>query len=87
MAYSTISLIDCVNNFYNAAEVSIPEAIKPVTTTPAKMLGLEKTKGCLEHDADADLVVLSEVQEGVGRKGLVVDQVWKFGSMVYKRQS
>ncbi|KAF2236703.1 carbohydrate esterase family 9 protein [Viridothelium virens] len=86
LAGVTIPLIDCVNNFYNAAEVSIPEAIKPVTSTPAKMLRLEKTKGCLEHNADADLVVLSEAQEGSGRKALLVDQVWKFGSMVYKRQ-
>ena len=81
-----MSLIDCINNFYNAAEVSIPEAIKPVTATPAKMLGLEQIKGSLEHDADADLVVLSETLDDLGRKALSVDQVWKFASMVYKRQ-
>ncbi|KAI9699526.1 MAG: hypothetical protein M1820_007157 [Bogoriella megaspora] len=85
LAGVTVPLINCVNNFYNAAGVTIPEAIKPVTSTPAKMLGLEKTKGCLEHNADADLVILSEIQKD-NRKTLQVDEVWKFGAMVFKRQ-
>jgi N-acetylglucosamine-6-phosphate deacetylase len=49
------------------------------------MLGLENVKGSLQHNADADLVILSESQVR-DRKELQVDQVWKFGSLAFKRQ-
>lgn len=44
-------------------------------------------KGCLESDADADLVVLSEEVDEFAGKKLVVDQVWKFGGCVYDRET
>lgn len=45
------------------------------------MLGLQGVKGCLDHGADADLVVLSERSSDKGLE-LVVDEVWKFGAKV-----
>lgn len=85
IAGSSIQLVDCVTNFLNWTGASVPEAIKAVTETPAKMLGMEDVKGTLKEGADADLVVL-DLQEAVGgEKKLVVDEVWKFGTKVFDR--
>ena len=76
--------MDCVTNFLNWTGASIPEALKAVTETPAKMLGKEDVKGVLKEGADADLAIL-DLQEGAvgGEKKIVVDQVWKFGAKVF----
>lgn len=85
IAGSSIELVECVTNFLNWTHASVPEALKAVTETPAKMLGLQDVKGTLKEGADADLVVL-DLQGGVGEdKKLVVDQVWKFGAKVFDR--
>ncbi|KAK8069765.1 carbohydrate esterase family 9 protein [Apiospora phragmitis] len=84
IAGSSITLIECVNNFLNWTGASIPQALKAVTSTPAAMLGCQGLKGCLDDGADADLVVLSEAQNG-NRTELVVDETWKFGSKVFSR--
>lgn len=49
------------------------------------MLGLQGVKGCLDHGADADLVVLSEHRSDSKGLELVVDEVWKFGTKVFTR--
>ena len=85
IAGSSITLIECVSNFLNWSGATIPMALKAVTATPAKILGLSGVKGCLESDADADLVVIDEVVDAVGFKTLRIDQVWKFGSKVFER--
>jgi N-acetylglucosamine-6-phosphate deacetylase len=85
IAGSSIQLVDCVTNFLNWTGASVPEALKAVTETPARMLGMEEVKGTLNEGADADLVVL-DLQEVAGmEKKLVVDQVWKFGVKVFDR--
>ncbi|KAK3332051.1 carbohydrate esterase family 9 protein [Cercophora scortea] len=86
IAGSSITLIDCVNNFLNWSGATIPQAIKAVTTTPAAMLHVQGTKGSLDAGADADLVILSE-ENTDGRTTLVVDEVWKFGAKVFKRHA
>ncbi|KAK3945555.1 putative N-acetylglucosamine-6-phosphate deacetylase [Diplogelasinospora grovesii] len=92
IAGSSITLIECVNNFLNWSGATVPQAIKAVTATPAAMLGVQGIKGCLDAGADADLVILSESErkegEGVGGKmrELVVDEVWKFGARVFQRE-
>jgi N-acetylglucosamine-6-phosphate deacetylase len=63
----------------------VPEALKAVTETPAKMLGLQGIKGTLEEGADADLVVLDLQEDEGGEKKFVVDEVWKFGVRVFDR--
>jgi N-acetylglucosamine-6-phosphate deacetylase len=86
IAGSSITLIECVNNFLHWSGSNIAEAVKAVTVTPAAMLGLQGVKGSLESDADADLVVLSEDVDDNGLSTLSVDQVWKFGSKVFDQE-
>ena len=87
IAGSSIELVDCVTNFMNWTGTSVSEALKAVTETPAKMLGLEGVKGSLKEGADADLVVLDVLERAVGdEKKIVVDQVWKFGVKVHDRE-
>ena len=83
IAGSSITLIECVNNFLTWSGVDVAQALGAVTSTPAKMLGVDHIKGNLESGADADLVVLDEMVNGEGKKELVVEQVWKFGACVY----
>ena len=62
---------------------SISQALNAVTSTPAKMLGLEGVKGTLDAGADADLVILLDSGFDQNRR-LVVDEVWKFGTRVHQ---
>ena len=84
IAGSDIQLVDCITNFLNWTGASVPEALKAVTETPARMLGIEGVKGSLKAGADADLVVIN-LQNGAveNDKKIVVDQVWKFGAKVF----
>ncbi len=86
IAGSSIQLGDCVTNFLNWTGASVPEALKAVTETPAKMLGIQDMKGTLQEGADADLVVL-DLQEGAigGERKVIIDQVWKFGTKVFEK--
>jgi N-acetylglucosamine-6-phosphate deacetylase len=83
IAGSSITLVECVSNFLNWTGANLPEAIGAVTSTPAKMLGLDKVKGCLDNGADADLCILTQGKNEDGGIKLIVDQVWKFGTKVY----
>ena len=83
IAGSAVTIVECINNFLTWTGASVAEGIKAVTATPATMLGMEKVKGCLDADADADLCILTEERGENGVVKLVVDQVWKFGSKVY----
>ncbi|KAK0708339.1 family 9 carbohydrate esterase [Lasiosphaeris hirsuta] len=83
IAGSSSILIDCVNNFLQWSGATIPQALKAVTSTPAAMLDLKGVKGSLEAGADADLVVLSDSCTEDGLAGLVVEEVWKFGTKVF----
>jgi len=86
IAGSSITLLECVNNFLRWSGTSIPSALKAVTSTPAAMLGLEGIKGTLDADADADLVIFSEEKQD-GTSQLVLDEVWKFGTRVSRPAS
>ncbi|KAF1842487.1 carbohydrate esterase family 9 protein [Cucurbitaria berberidis CBS 394.84] len=86
IAGSSIQLVDCVSNFLNWTGASVPEALKAVTETPARMLGMQDIKGTLKEGADADLLVLELQGSAVGEeRKLVVDEVWKFGVKVFER--
>ncbi|KAG6041269.1 hypothetical protein E4U41_005196 [Claviceps citrina] len=84
IAGSSITLLECVNNFLEWSGASIPQALKAVTSTPAAMLGIRNTKGTLEAGADADLVIFTEQKSatGSGSPQLVLDEVWKFGQKI-----
>jgi N-acetylglucosamine-6-phosphate deacetylase len=79
---SSITLIECVNNFLRLSGASIPQALKTVTATPASMLDMRGVKGTLDAHADADLVVLSESVTDCATQ-LHVDEVWKFGKRIW----
>lgn len=85
IAGSSITLIECVNNFLKWSGTSIPNVLRAVTSTPAEMLGLTGVKGSLEAGADADLVIFSEEVAADGAVQLVADEVWKFGSRVFHK--
>ncbi|KAJ5902415.1 hypothetical protein N7495_002943 [Penicillium taxi] len=83
IAGSSATLIECVNNFRRWSGASTADAINAVTVAPARLLGLEGVKGSLEAGADADLVVLGEVDDAYSGATLTVDQVWKFGIKIH----
>lgn len=85
IAGSSITLIECVNNFLNWSGCTIPQALNAVTATPATLLGLRGIKGSLEPGADADLVIFSENSQSEGPR-LIVDEVWKHGTRVHNRE-
>lgn len=80
---SSITLLECVNNFLRWSGTGIPQALKAVTATPAAMLGMQGVKGTLAPGADADLVIFSEEKlEDGSSSQLALDEVWKFGTRV-----
>ncbi|EPS26029.1 putative N-acetyl-glucosamine-6-phosphate deacetylase [Penicillium oxalicum 114-2] len=83
IAGSSATLIECVNNFRRWSGASTADAINAATAVPARLLGLEKVKGCLDAGADADLVVLGETDDPDSGRTLTVDQVWKFGIKIH----
>lgn len=56
---STMSLLNIAIKFKEFTSCTFAEAINTVTKNPAKLLGLENKKGCIEIGADADLVILN----------------------------
>ncbi|KKA27040.1 hypothetical protein TD95_003957 [Thielaviopsis punctulata] len=90
IAGSSITLLECVNNFIAWTHASLADALNAVTATPAAMLGLAGVKGSLAAGADADLVVFSEGKRTAGGEEsveLVLDEVWKFGERVFVSSS
>ncbi len=68
LASSTCQMVDCVRNITQLVEVSLPEAIRMASLTPARCLGIEERKGHLKPGADADLVIFDDafqVQETI----------------------
>ncbi|KAK5995182.1 N-acetylglucosamine-6-phosphate deacetylase [Cladobotryum mycophilum] len=86
IAGSSITLLECVNNFLEWSGTAIPHALKAVTATPAAMMGVKGIKGTLDAGADADLVIFSEDQESGKASKLVLDEVWKFGTRVHRER-
>lgn len=49
-----------VKNMVELAGVSLPQAVVMMSYTPARILGLEKSKGTLEAGKDADIVIFDD---------------------------
>ena len=60
LAGSTVTLDAAVRNLVSFTGLSYQECLAAATLNPARILGLEKTKGCLVPGADADLAVLDQ---------------------------
>lgn len=50
----------CVRTMYKLAGVSLPDAVRMMTANPAKVLGINGSKGAIAKGMDADLVVFDE---------------------------
>ncbi|XP_029055610.1 N-acetylglucosamine-6-phosphate deacetylase [Osmia bicornis bicornis] len=72
---STAEMSKCVRHFKEATGCSVVEALEAATLHPAKTLGIEKTKGILDYEADADFVMLD--------KDLKLLSTWISGECVY----
>lgn len=82
LAGSAAGLLECLNNFLNWTDAGVANSLGTATEAPARVLGIENRKGSLRRGADADLVVLEEVETERWTK-LVVKEVWKFGVRVW----
>ena len=49
-----------VRTMRSFAGTSLPETIRMMTSTPAHIMGIDKTKGCLEKGMDADIVIFDQ---------------------------
>lgn len=58
MAGSSLTMIDAVKNMINLAGIPLHEAIRMASLNPARVLGIESTKGALAPGMDADLVLM-----------------------------
>ena len=70
LAGSTLTLDRALRNVV-ALGFALPDAVRMLTTNPAKLLGIEFKKGVLRNGADADIVLLDE--------NLQVTNVWTRG--------
>ena len=50
----------CVRTMYKLAGVSMPDAVRMMTANPARVLGIDGSKGTIAKGMDADLVVFDE---------------------------
>ena len=60
LAGSVLAMNDAVINYRRSNHLSIPDAVKPVTANPAKLMGVYGQKGVIECGADADFVLFDE---------------------------
>ncbi len=65
----------CVRTMVELAEVSVFDAVKMMTLTPARIMGIAASKGSLERGKDADIVVFGD--------GVAVHRVVIGGQNVY----
>ncbi|NPV54785.1 MAG: N-acetylglucosamine-6-phosphate deacetylase [Firmicutes bacterium] len=75
-AGSVATIGQLVRNMVNMADVSLRDAIKMATSTPAKILGVDDKMGCLDPGKNADMVVLDS--------GLSVIMTIVGGRVVYR---
>jgi N-acetylglucosamine-6-phosphate deacetylase len=67
-----------VRNMINLAGVPLPEAIQMITSTPARIMGVDKNKGSLLPSKDADVVLFDDQ--------ITIDTTIVKGNIVYSRE-
>ncbi len=60
LAGSTVTLSDCVRNMYKCIGIPLYSAVKTATLTPATVCGYGDTKGKIEKNYDADLIMFDD---------------------------
>ncbi len=75
LAGSGLTLDQALRNAVKWLDIDLPEAVKMVSTNPAKVLGLDNSKGKLEKGYDADFVILN--------RELQVTQTWMKGKQYH----
>jgi len=60
LAGSNITMIDALKAALKAGKLSLAGAVRLVSLNPARLLGLQKTKGSIEAGKDADLVIFDD---------------------------
>ena len=60
LAGSVISLLQAVRNIIEYTSVSLKDAVKMASYTPAESIGIEKKKGSIARGRDADLIIIDE---------------------------
>ncbi len=60
LAGSTVTLDAALRNLSTLAGLSYRECLRCATSNPARIIGMEKQKGCIAPHADADLAVLDK---------------------------
>ena len=67
----------CVRTYYRKGEVSLTEAVRMMTETPARELGIDDRKGSIAVGKDADIVIFDE--------NINIKQTIIKGNVVYKK--
>jgi N-acetylglucosamine-6-phosphate deacetylase len=60
LAGAHVSLVECLRNVLDHANVSVAAALKMLSTNPACALGLDKDLGTVQHGARASLTCLTD---------------------------
>ncbi len=74
LAGSKLTMANAVRNMVRMVGISLQDAVRMATLTPAEAMGIDRYKGSLQVGRDADLVVLDDTLE--------VKQVWVKGARV-----
>lgn len=79
LAGSVMTIIGALKNIMHRLNLPLEEALRTATINPAKLLGIENSKGCIAPGMDADMVVVDE--------SLNVYMTIVEGKIVYKDKS
>jgi N-acetylglucosamine-6-phosphate deacetylase len=60
LAGSSLTMIGALKNAVRNANLSLQDALKTITLNPAKLLGIEETKGSIAAGKDADIVIFDK---------------------------
>jgi len=77
LAGSGLTMDQALRNAVKLLNLSLPEAVSLLSANPAKVLGLEKSKGSLQPGFDADFTVLNNKLE--------IEQTWINGKCYFEK--
>ena len=77
LAGSGLTMDQALRNAVKFLDLSLPEAVSLLSANPAKVLGLEKSKGSLQPGYDADFTVLNNKLE--------IEQTWINGKCYFEK--